>query len=135
MWFIMILILPIYSIFLLILLLVVFTVKDRFKSYETNIYFMLLIISFLNVLFNIIGIYMGYNGGSIRFLYFLDFLYISYTYYKKSSLFFEKVLLFLLFWRLLLLHRPLFKWPLKIQCFQWKMKCFSFYIVVHKISI
>mgnify|MGYP003292643663 CR=1 FL=1 len=50
------LILPIYSIMLLSLLIIVYFSKKRVQSQETKLYSVLLIISFFNVVFNIIGI-------------------------------------------------------------------------------
>ena len=58
------LILPIFASFLLVLLQIVFYSKKRIDSAETNIYKYLMIISSLNIIFNIIGIYTGYNLGS-----------------------------------------------------------------------
>lgn len=68
------LILPIFASFLLVLLQIVFYSKKRIDSAETNIYMYLMIISSLNIIFNIIGIYTGYNLGSkdLSFLIFLN---------------------------------------------------------------
>lgn len=81
------LILPIHSIFLLILLLIVFFSKKRIKSDETNLYCILIIISFFNVLFNIIGIYLGYNDGNMNFLYILNHLDLPLYFWWASILF------------------------------------------------
>ena len=98
------LILPIYSFFLLTLLLVVYYSKSRLKNDETKLYSYLLIISVFNILFNIVGIYLGYNNGNINFLYALNhldlplyfwwisllFIYLLYVYlsYQKEKFYF-----------------------------------------------
>ena len=66
------LILPIFSVFLLTLLQIVFYSKERINSSETKFYKYLMIISSLNIIFNIIGIYNGYNSGDLVFLKFLN---------------------------------------------------------------
>ena len=81
------LILPIHSMFLLILLLVVFFSKKRIKSDETNLYCILIVISFFNVLFNIIGIYLGYNDGDMNFLYVLNHFDLPLYFWWASILF------------------------------------------------
>ena len=53
------LILPIFSLFILVLLQVVFYIKPRLNNVETNIYKYLLLISTLNISFNILGIYLS----------------------------------------------------------------------------
>ena len=98
------LILPIYSLFLLTLLLIVYYSKARLKNDETKLYSYLLVISVFNIIFNIVGIYLGYNNGSINFLYILNhldlplyfwwisllFVYLLYVYlsYQKEKLYF-----------------------------------------------
>ena len=83
------LILPIFSFFLLALLQIVFYSKKRIDSAETNIYKYLMIISSLNIIFNIIGIYTGYNleKGDLSFLKFLNHIDLP-LYFWWSSLFF-----------------------------------------------
>jgi len=81
------LILPIHSMFLLVLLLIVFFSKDRMKSDETKLYCLLIIISFFNVLFNIVGIYLGYNDGDMNFLYILNHLDLPLYFWWASILF------------------------------------------------
>ncbi|MDO4963377.1 MAG: response regulator [bacterium] len=66
------LILPIYSIFLLSLLIIVYFSKKRVKTDETKLYSILLFISLFNVIFNIVGIYLGYNNGDMKFLHILN---------------------------------------------------------------
>ena len=94
------LILPIHSLFLLSFLLVVFYSKKRIENEETKIYGMLMIVSLFNVIFNVVGIYAGYNNGDLRFLYLLNhfdlplyfwwasmlFMYLLYVYQSYSDL-------------------------------------------------
>ena len=63
------LILPIYSIFLLIILNFAFFTKKRLKSDETKTYSVLVIFSTFNIIFNTIGISLGYFDGVSDFLY------------------------------------------------------------------
>ena len=81
------LILPIYSIFLLMLLFIVYFSKTRVKSIETRIYSFLLFISVFNIVFNIIGIFLGYNNGSINFLYLLNHFDLPLYFWWISLLF------------------------------------------------
>ena len=97
------LILPIYSIMLLSLLFIVYFNKKRVKSEETKLYPILLIISAFNIVFNIIGIYLGYNNGSLLFLKILNhfdlplyfwwasilFIYLLYVYIPNSKKFYH----------------------------------------------
>ena len=66
------LILPIHSLFVLSFLLIIFYSKKRIENKETKIYGLLMLISLFNVVFNIVGIYAGYNNGDLRFLYLLN---------------------------------------------------------------
>ncbi len=61
------LILPIYSIFLLLLLQIVFYSKERINNSETKIYKYMMIISSINIFLNILGIYCGYNFSELKF--------------------------------------------------------------------
>ena len=100
------LILPCYSIILLLLLIIVYFRKVEVKTEETKLYCILLFISLFNVSFNIIGIYLGYFNGESSFLRLLNHLdlplyfwwsycilmYLLYTYIyiiknKKNSYF------------------------------------------------
>lgn len=108
------LILPIHSLFLLILLLIIFFSKAKIKSDETNLYCVLLLISFFNVSFNIIGIYLGYNNGSMGFLHILNhfdlplyfwwasilFLYLTFAYEKNHDRY-KKIKIYVLFLNIL----------------------------------
>lgn len=108
------LILPIHSLFLLILLLIIFFSKAKIKSDETNLYCVLLLISFFNVSFNIIGIYLGYNNGSMDFLHILNhfdlplyfwwasilFLYLTFAYEKNHDRY-KKIKIYVLFLNIL----------------------------------
>ena len=80
------LILPIFSVFLLTLLQVVFYSKERINSSETKFYKYLMIISSLNIIFNIIGIYNGYNSGDLVFLKFLNHLDLPLYFWWASLL-------------------------------------------------
>ena len=62
------LILPCYSIILLLLLVIVYFRKVEVKTEETKMYCVLLFLSLFNVIFNIIGIYLGYFDGESSFL-------------------------------------------------------------------
>ena len=68
------LILPCYSIVLLLLLIVVYFRKVEVKTEETKLYCILLFLSLFNVSFNIIGIYLGYFNGESSFLKLLNHL-------------------------------------------------------------
>lgn len=83
------LILPIFASFLLVLLQIVFYSKKRIDSAETNIYKYLMMISSLNIIFNIIGIYTGYNLGSkdLSFLIFLNHIDLPLYFWWASLLF------------------------------------------------
>ena len=100
------LILPCYSIILLLLLIIVYFRKVEVKTEETRLYCILLFLSLFNVSFNIIGIYLGYFNGESSFLRLLNHLdlplyfwwsycilmYLLYTYIyiikdKKNSYF------------------------------------------------
>ena len=80
------LILPIFSVFLLALLQIVFYSKERINSSETKFYKYLMIISSLNIIFNIIGIYNGYNSGDLAFLKFLNHLDLPLYFWWASLL-------------------------------------------------
>ena len=94
------LILPVFSMLIIVLLLFVFFTKDRVSSEEPKIYGFLLILSFFNIIFNICGIYIGYFVGIPFFLYILNhfdlplylmfgsllLLYLLYVYYKDNSI-------------------------------------------------
>ena len=93
------LILPIHSLFILSFLLIVFYSRKRIENVETKLYGFLMLISLFNIIFNIIGIYAGYNDGDLRFLYLLNhfdlplyfwwasmlFLYLLYVYYSDDG--------------------------------------------------
>lgn len=81
------LILPSYSLLILILLLTVFFSKKRVKSDETNLYSKLLMISCFNIIYNLIGIYIGYNSGNIKLLIFLNHLDLPLYFWWASILF------------------------------------------------
>ena len=81
------LILPIFSLFLLVLLQSVFYSKRRIESSETGIYKYLMLISNFNIVFNIIGIYIGYNSGNMPVLKFLNHLDLPLYYWWASLLF------------------------------------------------
>lgn len=68
------LILPCYSIVLLLLLIIVYFRKVEVKTEETKLYCILLFLSLFNVSFNIIGIYLGYFNGESSFLKLLNHL-------------------------------------------------------------
>lgn len=80
------LILPSYSFVILTIIMTVFYCKKRIKSDETTLYSCLLTISLLNVVFNIIGIYMGYNNGNMHFLLFLNHLDLPLYFWWASIL-------------------------------------------------
>ena len=71
------LILPCYSIVLLLLLIVVYFRKVEVKTEETKLYCILLFLSLFNVSFNIIGIYLGYFNGESSFLKLLNHFYLT----------------------------------------------------------
>lgn len=93
------LILPTYSIFLLIILNFVFFTKKRLRSDETKTYSILIILSTLNIIFNTIGISLGYFDGVSDFLYALNhfdlplyfwwssmmYVYLLYVYMNTSQ--------------------------------------------------
>lgn len=106
------LILPCYSIIFLLLLIIVYFRKVEVKIEETKMYCVLLFLSLFNVIFNIIGIYLGYFDGESSFLRLLNhldlplyfwwsyciFMYLLYTYVyviknKKSNYFAFKYIL------------------------------------------
>ena len=106
------LILPCYSIILLLLLIIVYFRKVEVKIEETKMYCVLLFLSLFNVIFNIIGIYLGYFDGESSFLRLLNhldlplyfwwsyciFMYLLYTYVyvikdKKNNYFAFKYIL------------------------------------------
>lgn len=80
------LILPSYSLVILTIIMTVFYSKKRIKSDETTLYSWLLTISLLNVVFNIIGIYMGYNNGNMHFLMLLNHLDLPLYFWWASTL-------------------------------------------------
>lgn len=93
------LILPTYSIFLLIILNFVFFTKKRLRSDETKTYSILIILSTFNIIFNTIGISLGYFDGVSDFLYALNhfdlplyfwwssmmYVYLLYVYMNNSQ--------------------------------------------------
>lgn len=93
------LILPTYSIFLLIILNFVFFTKKRLRSDETKTYSILIILSTFNIIFNTIGISLGYFDGVSVFLYALNhfdlplyfwwssmmYVYLLYVYMNTSQ--------------------------------------------------
>jgi CheY-like chemotaxis protein/signal transduction histidine kinase len=105
------LILPIYSIFLLVLLQIIFYSKERINNSETKIYKYMMIISSINIFLNILGIYCGYNFSELKFftiinhfdlpLYFwwasLLLLYLISVYVKDKNKYsiIRKIILFL----------------------------------------
>lgn len=80
------LILPSFALFILILLMIVFFFKKRLKLDETKLYSYLLIISIFNIIYNLIGIYLGYNNGNIYFLKFLNHLDLPLYFFWASTL-------------------------------------------------
>lgn len=81
------LILPVYSVFILILLQIVFYSKKRVNSLEPKIYSFLMLISSFNIVLNIIGIYMGYNNGNLYILELLNHFDLPLYMWWSSSLF------------------------------------------------
>lgn len=81
------LILPVYSVFILILLQIVFYSKKRVNSLEPKIYSFLMLISSFNIVLNIIGIYMGYNNGNLYILELLNHLDLPLYMWWSSFLF------------------------------------------------
>ena len=93
------LILPTYSIFLLIILNFVFFTQKRLRSDETKTYSILIILSTFNIIFNTIGISLGYFDGVSDFLYALNhfdlplyfwwssmmYVYLLYVYMNNSQ--------------------------------------------------
>lgn len=81
------LILPIYSIFLLIILNFVFFTKKRLKSDETKTYSVLVILSTFNIIFNTIGISLGYFDGVSDFLYVLNHFDLPIYFWWSSMMY------------------------------------------------
>ena len=81
------LILPIYSIFLLIILNFAFFTKKRLKSDETKTYSILVILSSFNIIFNTIGISLGYFDGVSDFLYALNHFDLPLYFWWSSMMY------------------------------------------------
>ena len=81
------LILPIYSIFLLIILNFAFFTKKRLKSDETKTYSVLVIFSTFNIIFNTIGISLGYFDGVSDFLYVLNHFDLPIYFWWSSMMY------------------------------------------------
>ena len=81
------LILPIYSIFLLIILNFAFFTKKRLKSDETKTYSVLVILSTFNIIFNTIGISLGYFDGVSDFLYVLNHFDLPLYFWWSSMMY------------------------------------------------
>ena len=81
------LILPIYSIFLLIILNFAFFTKKRLKSDETKTYSILVILSTFNIIFNTIGISLGYFDGVSDFLYVLNHFDLPLYFWWSSMMY------------------------------------------------
>lgn len=81
------LILPIYSIFLLIILNFAFFTKKRLNSDETKSYSVLIILSSFNIIFNTIGISFGYFDGVSDFLYVLNHFDLPLYFWWTSVMF------------------------------------------------
>ncbi len=81
------LILPIYSIFLLIILNFAFFTKKRLKSDETKAYSVLVILSTFNIIFNTIGISLGYFDGVSDFLYALNHFDLPIYFWWSSMMY------------------------------------------------
>lgn len=81
------LILPIYSIFLLIILNFAFFTKKRLKSDETKTYSVLVILSTFNIIFNTIGISLGYFDGVSDFLYVLNHFDLPIYFWWSSMMY------------------------------------------------
>lgn len=81
------LILPIYSIFLLIILNFAFFTKKRLKSDETKAYSVLVILSTFNIIFNTIGISLGYFDGVSDFLYVLNHFDLPIYFWWSSMMY------------------------------------------------
>ena len=81
------LILPIYSIFLLIILNFAFFTKKRVNSDETKSYSVLIILSSFNIIFNTIGISLGYFDGVSDFLYALNHFDLPLYFWWTSVMF------------------------------------------------
>ncbi len=81
------LILPIYSIFLLIILNFAFFTKKRLKSDETKTYSILVILSTFNIIFNTIGISLGYFDGVSDFLYALNHFDLPLYFWWSSMMY------------------------------------------------
>ena len=81
------LILPTYSIFLLIILNFVFFTKKRLRSDETKTYSILIILSTFNIIFNTIGISLGYFDGVSDFLYALNHFDLPLYFWWSSMMY------------------------------------------------
>lgn len=81
------LILPAYSIFLLIILNFVFFTKKRLRSDETKTYSILIILSTFNIIFNAIGISLGYFVGVSDFLYALNHFDLPLYFWWSSMMY------------------------------------------------
>ena len=81
------LILPIYSIFLLIILNFAFFTKKRLKSDETKTYSILVILSTFNIIFNTIGISLVYFDGISDFLYALNHFDLPLYFWWSSMMY------------------------------------------------
>ena len=81
------LILPTYSIFLLIILNFAFFTKKRLRSDETKTYSILIILSTFNIIFNIIGISLGYFDGVSDFLYALNHFDLPLYFWWSSMMY------------------------------------------------
>lgn len=81
------LILPTYSIFLLIILNFAFFTKKRLRSDETKTYSILIILSTFNIIFNTIGISLGYFDGVSDFLYALNHFDLPLYFWWSSMMY------------------------------------------------
>ena len=81
------LILPIFFIFLLIILNFAFFTKKRLKSDETKTYSVLVILSTFNIIFNTIGISLGYFDGVSDFLYVLNHFDLPLYFWWSSMMY------------------------------------------------
>ena len=81
------LILPIYSVFLLALLQIIFYSRERIDNSETKIYKYMMMISSFNIFLNIIGIYCGYNFTEMRFLILINHFDLPLYFWWASLLF------------------------------------------------
>ncbi len=78
------LILPIYSVLLLLLLIIVYFSKVKIKSDEAKLYCTLLVLSACNVILNIWGIYLGYHDGKSTILTILNHLDLPLYFWMAS---------------------------------------------------